>query len=313
MSTSRIKNRYPMIVLGVITVIWGINAPIMKLGLNFLSPELYNACRMAIAAILSIVVMVITKSYKPMPTGDFRKIAMLSVLGFFLSQLLIMFGMAKTTAGNSSLIFATLPVEVALINRIFKIEAVSRRTMAGVIVGLFGVTLVILGSGKEISLFGPHLTGALLILAGMLCYGGYTVFIKELNDKYSPYQIIAYVMAYNAVLYTIIAQSDFRLTDWSSVPSSAVYSILFSATFALGIGNGAWIWVLGRLGSTKASLSQYLCPVIAIFFSWVFLEETFGLLQFTGAIVVLTGLYLTLNQPAKAIQSEGQIKLQRRS
>jgi len=66
--------------------------------------------------------------------------------------------------------------------------------------------------------------------------------------------------------------------------------------FALVMANTVWIWVVVRLGSTKASLSQYLCPVVSIAFAWAYLGETLGILQLAGAAVIVLGLYLTLNQ-----------------
>lgn len=289
------RGRYAEIILLVITVIWGINTPVMKIGLASLSPMVYNACRLIIAATVSLAILLITKSYKPMPMSDIKKIVSIGVFGFFFNQLLIMFGMYQTTAGNSSLVLATLPVEVAVINRIFKIEAISRRMRAGVITGLLGVFLVVLGSDKEFSLFGPHLIGALLLLVGQFCYGYYTVFTKDLKDKYSTYQIFAYIMVLNAALFLMAELPELIRIDWGSVPESAVYSILFSSVFALVLANTVWIWIVGKLGSTKASLSQYLCPVISIAFAWVYLDETFGVLQFVGAAVILWGLYLTLD------------------
>lgn len=145
------RDKRAKIMLLVITIIWGLNTPVMKIGLISLSPMVYNACRLVIAAILSLVVLLITKSYKPILMKDLKKIAAIGIFGFFLNQFFIMFGMFQTTAGNSSLVFATLPVEVAVINRIFRIEAISWRMTVGIFTGLLGVFLIVLGSNKELS------------------------------------------------------------------------------------------------------------------------------------------------------------------
>ncbi len=291
------KEGQAKLILLFIILIWGLNTPVMKIGLLYMSPLAYNACRLVCAGVLSVAVMLIAKAYKPMPLEDFKKLAKFGILGFFLNQFFIMFGLDQTTAGNSSLVFATLPVEVALINRFFRIEAVSRRTTAGIIVGLLGVVLVVMGSNKEFSLFGPHLIGAVFLLLGQFCFGYYTVFVRELTEKYSVYQVIAYITACSAGLYLVIALPDLVRTEWNTLPRAAVYSFLFSSTFAQVVANFVWIWVIGRLGSTRASLSQYLCPIVSIIFAWIYLDETLGVFQCTGAVVILSGLYLILNQP----------------
>lgn len=286
----------------IIIVIWGLNAPVMKIGLMSLSPMVYNACRLIIAATLLLLILLITRSYKPMPGRDLVKVAILGIVGFFLNQLFVMFGVFQTTAGNSSLVLATLPVEVALINRLFNLESISRRMTAGIAIGLLGVLFIVLGSNKEFSFLGPHLLGALLLLLGQLCYAYYTVFVKDLNNQYSIYQIYTYVIVLNAGLFVLVSLPELLYMDWSMVSDTVWYSIIFSSAFALVLANVLWIWIVGELGSTKASVSQYLCPVVSIAFVWAYLNETFGLIQFIGAFVVLGGLYLTMNQSHGASQ-----------
>ncbi len=48
----------------------------------------------------------------------------------------------------------------------------------------------------------------------------------------------------------------------------------------------------GILGSTKASLYNNLPPVFAVAISYLFLGESFGWLQFIGAIIIFLGLYV---------------------
>lgn len=290
------RGRKAEIILLIIVVIWGINTPVMKIGLLTVTPLVYNACRLIVTAVLVSAALLLSKSYKPMPRQDLKQIAAISVFGFFFNQVLIVFGLSQTTAGNASLVMATLPVEVALINCLFRIEMISRQMTVGIVTGLLGVFLIVLGSNKELSLLGPHLLGALLLLVGQFCYGYYTIFFKQLINKYSIYQIFTYVITINAVLFSFIAMPELLRLDWRSISASAWFSIFFSSGFALGLANVVWLWIVGVLGSTKAALYQYLCPVVSIAVAWIYLDETFGFIQCIGAAVTFLGLYLTRNQ-----------------
>lgn len=283
------------LILFTIIVIWGINTPVMKIGLMELPPFIYNAVRLALTAVLSCTALLLSGTFRRVPWQDMRLILLISIVGVFLNQVFVLYGLSHTTAGNASLVLATLPVEVALINRLLKLEPVSRRMVAGIITGLLGVFLIVLGSGKELSLSGPHLVGAMLLLAGQFAYAYYTVFFGQLINKYSIYQIIASVMTINAALFCLIALPDLTRLAWADISPAAWYSILFSGTFALFMANFVWIWAVGVLGTTKASLYQYLCPVFSIAFAWVYLNETFGAIQFIGAAVTFLGIYLTRN------------------
>ncbi|MCX7780007.1 MAG: DMT family transporter [Negativicutes bacterium] len=289
----RIKEKYVAILLLAIVVVWGINTPVMKMVLTVLSPNVFLALRLAFGALLAIAVLFLTKTYRPMPLKDIRLLASIGFFGFFLNQFLVAYGLPATTAGNASLVLATLPVGVALINRALGLEPLSRKTAAGIAVSLLGVVLIVAGSNKELSLSGSHVMGAGLILAGQFCYGYYTVFFKQLIHKYSVYQIVAGIISLCAVLFCLIALPELAQINLREISAMAWSGIIFSSAFALILGNFIWIWAVGILGSTKASLYQNLCPVFSIVFAWVFMNEAFGLLQAIGGGVIFGGLYLT--------------------
>lgn len=297
-----------LILLGII-FIWGVNTPVMKIGLGAMDPLVYNAFRLVIAALVTGAALLLSGQYRPMKANDLRQLAAISVFGFFVNQIFIIYGMDATTAGNAALVLATLPVNVALINRILGLEFLSPRVALGIALSLTGVVLTVAGAGKEISLTGPHLTGAVLILIGQCGYGYYTVTFRRLADNYSLRQIMATVFAINAVLFVLIAVPALARTDWNAVPAAGWYSIVFSSVFALALANFTWIWAVKALGSTRASLYPNLCPVISIAFACLFLDESFGFLQAAGGAVIFLGLWLargqSLPQPAATKTRKG--------
>jgi O-acetylserine/cysteine efflux transporter len=287
------KNRILEWVLLVTVFIWGMNTPIMKVGLIYMSPMLYNAIRLLIAAALAWPVLWYSKTYKPVQKGDIKPILAVGLSGFFFSQLFLLSGLPKTTAGNASLMMALLPLNVVLINRIFKKERISITVAVGMVISLLGTIFVILGSGKEVHLESSQLIGTLLIFISQIGNGYYTVYTRELLTRYSTYQITTYVMTISAIGFSLLALPDLLALVWTEVPSVAWASISYSALLALLFGNIVWVWVLGKLGSTRASLYQNLIPVFSIIGAWFFLGEVMGWLQWTGTLIIFGGLYIT--------------------
>lgn len=72
----------PELVLLAVAFLWGINPPIMKIGLISLPPLSYNAVRMMIALVCAIVVLLISKQYRPVEKRDIFKILKVSILAF---------------------------------------------------------------------------------------------------------------------------------------------------------------------------------------------------------------------------------------
>lgn len=290
------KTWYVEIVAFCLVIVWGINTPIMKIGIADSTPLLFNSLRLVLAAIISLIILFLTKSYRKMPYKDIKKVASISCFGLFLNQAFFVFGLPETTAGNAALVLAMLPVSVALINRVLKIEVITRRVTMGIVLSLTGIIIIVVGAEKELSMSGPHILGAASILAAQFCYGYYTVYFSQLVEEYSIYQISAVVMSIGAVLFSLLAFPELVNNDWQRLPASVWYCIVFSSAFPLTVGNLVWFWVVGILGSTRSAMFHNLCPIFAISFAWVALDETFGFIQVIGAAVIFLGLYFTRKQ-----------------
>ncbi|MDR3559944.1 MAG: DMT family transporter [Negativicutes bacterium] len=296
---------YVEIILLIVAFIWGINLPIMKIGLAYLAPAPYNSIRVLIAIPIVWLVLALSKTYRPVDRSDIKTIALISVLGFFVFQLFFTAGVQSTTAGNASVFLGMLPLTVAGINRLFNIEVIVPRVMVAIVASLGGIVLMVVGSGKELSFAGNHVLGALLLLFAQFGYGYYTVFSKDLMRKYSPYQVTAYVITLSGILFLLVSLPEMLTLEWSGIPLSGWLSTLYSGIFALCIGNYLWVWGVGKIGSARSSLYNNLSPAFAIITSYFLLGETFGLPQCAGAAVIFWGVYLTRTRPgAPATETE---------
>ncbi len=288
------------LMLFFVSFVWGLHPAVMKIGLVSLPFVAYNALRMLLAAPVLWLVVFATGRYRPLAREDVKAVLLISLAGFFAFQMLFVSGVERTTAGNASLIGCLLPVAVAVINRVWRIEPLSRATAAGIAASLAGVALIVAGSGKEVSLAGRNLLGALLLLGSQFCYGYYTVFSRPLLDRYSPYQVTAWVVTVSAVLFACIALPDFLAISWGEVPPAAWLSVAYSGVVAMCVGNLLWVWGVGRIGSARTSLFNNVSPVFAVASGYLLLGEEFGLLQLAGAVVIFWGVYRARTASGKA-------------
>lgn len=283
-------------VLILVAIIWGVNAPVMKVGLAYLPPMAYNALRMVVSIGLAWLILGLSRTYRPFSRRDYWILLKISFWGFFLFQLFFAWGLNKTTAGNAALLLSLLTVSVAVINRLYNFEVITLPAMAGIVVSLAGVVFIIVGSGKELSLGDNHLAGGLLLLVAQFAYAYYTVFSKELLTRFSAYQVMAYLVTVSGGMFFLVSLPEMTELAWSAIPAAAWWSVMFSGAFGICIGNALWVWGVKKLGSTKAALYNNLPPVFAVITGCIFLDESFGLLQFGGGLIIFLGLYLTRTQ-----------------
>lgn len=303
--TSKSHTIDPRIILLSVPLIWGINFTAMKIGLQSLTPLAYNTSRLIVATVVSWIIVLSLKAYQKVDPTDWQAIIITSLLGFALPQIGITIGVNLTTAGNSSLIMALIPVSVWIINLFLGREIVTKWATRGVFLSFSGVLLIILGTDSGLSISTSDLLGIVVLLGSQFCCAYYTVFSKPLVEKYSPYQVIAYTMTISTLVFIIISFRSLVEVTWAGLPSSAWLSIFYSGILALAAGNFIWVWGIREIGSTSTAVFTNVTPIFAILTGCIVLKESFGLIQIIGAVIIFTGLIITQKaQKAVMVQEE---------
>ena len=116
---------WPDVSLCGVAVIWGINIPVMKIGLEQVDVYVFNAIRLTISvSVLAVFAWRERRRNASARLGvSFRSVLLYSAMVSVTYQLLFLLGIARTTAGNTALIIATVPIWTALLARLFLGEA----------------------------------------------------------------------------------------------------------------------------------------------------------------------------------------------
>ncbi|MFY9174496.1 MAG: DMT family transporter [Peptococcia bacterium] len=290
------KKFYANLGLLFVALTWGLNPPVMKVGLLDMPPFTYNALRILIAAISAGVLLYFSGTYKKFEPSDLRKLLKYSLIGYCGFQLLLIIGLRFTNSTNSALIFSLLPLSVAIINRVCKNEKVAKSFIIGVTLSLIGVILIISNSGLGFTPNNLGVLGDLILLIGQGFYAYYTVFSKELQHKYSLFQISFFVILANSVLFLLLAIPELVQHSLRQVTTAAFLSALFSGVLPVCLGNFFWIWGTTIIGSTKVSAYSNLTPIFAAIGGYLFLDEKITILQVVGGLIIIGGFSLALGK-----------------
>ncbi|MGB9959870.1 MAG: DMT family transporter [Candidatus Bathyarchaeales archaeon] len=279
------------LMLLAMSFVWGFNFTVVKVALTYFSPLSFNALRFSLASLLLLGFLQLREKSLGIHREDFKKFLALALIGNSVYQLLFIYGISLTTAGNSSLILATTPIFVALFSSLLHVEKVERRVWQSVIISFLGVALIVLGSGKPLTLTEQSLIGDILILTGTMCWSLYTILSKPLLKRYTPLKLTSLTVAMGTPVLVLASIPSIALQDWNAIPTQGWLSLAFSACLAIALGYAIWYTGVSRIGSARTSLYEYLITVIAISTAWIFLSESMNLIQIAGAALVFIGLY----------------------
>jgi len=290
-------------------LIWGVNMPAVKATLAYIPPLAFTAMRFSIAAVLQVIMLYALGQTLAISWSDFKRMAGMSLAGVLSYQVLFILGIDRTTAGNSSVLLATVPVFVGLYNALFKHQRLGRLIWLGASLTFAGVLLLTLGRGHLLSVSLATFLGDALVLLAAVCWSLYTVSSQRLLERFSPLKITAYSTLLSAPMLDLLALPDFLSIHWAALPFAAWAGLAFSGFFGIAAAYLLWNISVKLLGDTRASIYSNLTPIISLAVAWVALGESLALLQLAGVALVLGGVALArfaplLSRPRSAPDAE---------
>ncbi|HRW47212.1 MAG TPA: DMT family transporter [Caldilinea sp.] len=282
----------------MMTVIWGMNAVIVKLTYTQIPPMAFMAVRFVIAGALLLIILRVTEGSLRVDRRDWPKFLVAGMVGTGLYQPLFLTGLSMTSASVTALIIATSPIFVALINRVLGREILPLRGWLGIALTFAGIILIVAASG-DVTLSSQSFVGDLLILAGSFLWALYAVLAAPLMARYSPLRVTALTTSIGAAPIIVIGLPATLALDWSQVNLWGWSGLIYSALFAIVVGYIIWNNGVKKIGGTRTALYGNLIPVIGVITATLLLGEQLTPLKIAGAAVIFVGLHLARTAKAR--------------
>ena len=276
-----------------LVAIWGVNFPIIKGALRELPPLVFNGLRFLIAGALLGLMLRRLEGTRPLARADLPGLLFLGLLGHAGYQSLFMAGLARTTAGHSSLIIAMVPLFVGVVGVALGVERPSQRMWLGLVVAFAGTFILIRGRGP-LSLNTGTLTGDLLTLAA-ICWAGYTVLSRPFLERFSPLRLATLTLLLGLPVITASAAPGLARLDWRAVGAGSWAALAYSAVFAVAIAYTIWYTSLQAIGSARTAAFSNLIPIVALLLARALLDEPMGPAQMADRLAA--GLAALLGAP----------------
>ena len=279
------------LLLLTMAVIWGVNFVVVKYATHVFNPVAFTGLRVGTAAAF-LVAFAFARGGFALSRHDVLRLLFLGVIGNGLYQLFFVHGVARTRAGNASLIVGAAPAFIALAARVRGMERVKRMTLVGIALSMIGVALVIVGSGT-LSNGQTTLLGSVLVFLGVLCWSAYTIMLQPYTKRIDVIQLSAVTMVGGAVPLLVASMPALVATDWSSVGAGGWLALFYSSVISMGVAYFFWYRGLRVLGPTRTAVYSNLQPIVALLAAWALLGEVPTIFQGLGAVTIIAGVFLT--------------------
>lgn len=283
------KRVQAIICLVMAMALWGSSFIALKLAFAELPPLWAIFARMALGSIVFILAWRWRGrlDYRP---GDWKYLLGLAACEPCLYFIFEAIALQNTSASQAGMITALLPLLVAMGAFLFLRERITRTTLVGFLTAIAGV--VWLSLAGEVDEHAPApLLGNFFEFLAMICAMAYTLFVKYLSERYSPFLMTAMQSFVGAVFFLPVAA-------WSAPMPLAITPLGLAAVLYLGLvvtvgAYGLYNFAVSRLPASQASAFVNLIPLFTLLFAVLLLGERLTGQQMLAALLVFAGVALS--------------------
>ncbi len=226
--------------------------------------------------------------------GEWRQIAVLGGLGYYLSSFLDFWGLQYIAVALERLILFLTPTLVLLLSVIFLRKAVERRQLWALAISYAGMILVFIEHLRVDG--GAVLLGSVLVFGAALAYAGYLVMSGELVARLGSLRLVSYVMLVSTSLCLVHYLLVHGVSDLAQ-PRAVLELSLINGLVCTVAPVFLTMFAIARIGAPSASQLSMLGPVSLLFLGHWLLGESITPTQIAGTAVVLVGIWSLTRAP----------------
>ncbi|MBS1187421.1 MAG: EamA family transporter [Burkholderiaceae bacterium] len=289
-------SRKDLFLLALLTLCWGFNWPIMKIGVTHYPPLAFRILGMAGA----LPVLWLAARMQGMPLAISRHHVMplirLSIPNVLLWNLFMIMGITTLSSGRSAILGYTMPVWAVLFGLVLYREQPNRIGWFGIVCAFVG-TLLLLSS--EFSKISGQPLGSVLMLLGAASWGYGTLRMKRAQVDL-PTIAMTFWMVLFSTLVLFFCSALFEYADWCLPTPMQWAAIAYNALLVFGFAFVVWFRLARTLPPVASSLSVMMIPVVGVFSGAWMLGETPHWQDYGAMALILVSLATVLVSPKKA-------------
>ena len=267
----------------------GTNPVAVKVAVAEFPPLPFVAMRFTLAGLLLLALVALLEQGNGRPgRRDLLSLAGVGLVGVGANNVAFTHGVSMTTASETALIYAAVPIWGILLGLALGLERPTPWGILGVCLAFLGVAVVVYGGLTG----STSLLGNLLIVVATVCWGAYAVLSLPRLRRYSPLVVASYTMLFGGLGALPFALPGFLDAGWAESSGEAWGALAYSTLLVAAFGFWAWQRGVSQVGANRVLIYQYLITLVGVAAGVLLLGESLTANKVLGGAVILLGVYL---------------------
>ncbi|OGB22645.1 MAG: hypothetical protein A3I66_12480 [Burkholderiales bacterium RIFCSPLOWO2_02_FULL_57_36] len=286
-------SRKDWILLILLTLCWGVNWPIMKIGVQDFPPLAFRTvCMIGGLPALWLAARMQGLSMK-VSREQIKPVIALALPNMLIWHLFVILGVKMLSSGRAAILGYTMPVWAVLFGLLFFGERVTRLAWLGIGFALAGALLLL---SSELAALSGQPMGSVLVLIAAAGWGYGTVMMKR-SQLDMPTIVLTFWMLAITTVVMGAASFLFERAAWRRPTNLEWAAIIYNALIIFGFAHVVWFRLARALPPVASSLSVMMIPVLGVFSGAWILQETPHWQDYAAMVLILAAMSTVLLKP----------------
>lgn len=280
------RNGYLLLAFTALT--WGVNFPILKMGLDYSPPLLYTTIRMILGTATMFLIAWAMGILRLPHRADVPVVCSVGILQNMGFITLVTVGMQFMPAGRAAILAYTSPIWVVPAAAMFLGERFTLPRLLGTGLGLAGLMAIFNPMAIDWNAEGTITGGGLIVLATLVWTAG-LVHVRRHHWRGDVLSLIPWQLLSSVFL---LVPLSLLMEDASSIRWEPAFwvNIIFSGAIASGVCVAAQVGAIRSLPAVTMSLSSAAVPAVGLVSAAVILGEQPGASDIVGFCLIGLGI-----------------------
>lgn len=288
-------SRQQLVILILLTLVWGLNWPIMKLGVTDYPPLTFRALSIWLGIPVLALGLVVLKVPFRVPRQHWPALLWLAATNMFVWHVCIILAVKTLSSGRAAILGYTMPIFSAVIGALLFSAVLSRRGWLGVGAAAVGVALLL---WHEFTGLAGKPAGVALALVAAATWALGTQLLRRTRIDVPTLAISFWMTVMTAVVISVLGVI-FERPQWKAPSQTTWWAIGYNAVLIFGYAHAAWFYLARGLPPVASTLSVMFIPVLGVFSGALWLGEVLHW-QDWAAVVLMVVAIASVLWPARA-------------
>jgi drug/metabolite transporter (DMT)-like permease len=275
-----------------LTVLWGFNWPIMKVGLEDIPIWTFRGIASMSGGLGLLLIAKIGRQNLVVPRRERLGICIAAIFNLTIWNIAMLYGLSLMEAGRASIIAFTMPVWSSILSVIVLKERLKLAQIFGLALGVSGLLLLL---AADIATIKAAPIGALFVLGAAIAWSIGTVAIKYFRFT-MPTTVLAGWQQIIGGIPVAIVMLFYDIHTIEQIRFWPGFALFYNMTVTGILCYWIWFRIVTQVPVVMVTVSTLMIPVIGLFSGQVLLGEQPGWPEY-AALVLIIGAIVAVMSP----------------